>query len=412
MLGARSGHLCVAIPDGRVLVAGGNTGDGATNAASSSTRTARSGAPPARCAPLASGPACPPVRRPRPHRRRRELRRSSLLEIFDPASDSFVAVAQTMAAPRARHAAAVLRDGRVLLAGGSDGHHALRSIDVFDPLTNTVTPLAELSVPRAGLSAIALLDGRIIFAGGDNDTGVLASTETTIRSSSVSSAAPMSASRTGHAALRIPRNNSVLLSGGDSASAELYIPWTDSYRRLASPRGGRSGAFVAPLPDGLVLAAGEKAEAQAVATVAVPVIATDKSDYQPGDQVTISGANWKPGEVVAFNVTRSPNARSLQLTTTADPNGQSDKPLAELMMTPDDVGTTYTLTASGNLGSTAQAIVFTDGNVGERLHPAVQLRHRADRIHPRRERLRQTPPSRFRAVAPATTAFNGTLPAC
>src|SRR5438105_1219269 len=61
------------------------------------------------------------------------------LEIFDPATGSF-SLAGTLSSPRKSHAAAVLQDGRVLIVGGSDGTAPLSSSDIFDPGTGSVSP--------------------------------------------------------------------------------------------------------------------------------------------------------------------------------------------------------------------------------------------------------------------------------
>ena len=75
------------------------------------------------------------------------------------------------------------------------------------------------------------------------------------------------------------------------------------------------------------------------------------------------GMDWKPNEVVTITGTRSPSPRTVDpLTVTADVNGSFQFQPPELVMTLDDVGQTYTLTANGNLGSTAATATFTDAN--------------------------------------------------
>src|SRR5207302_746793 len=98
------------------------------------------------------------------------------LETFDPATNTFALVG-TFAA-RKGHAAALLKDGRVVIAGGFNGTGVFASMALFDPASNSITLLASsLSVPRPGLSATTLLDGTVLFFGGYDGTRTLNSAD-------------------------------------------------------------------------------------------------------------------------------------------------------------------------------------------------------------------------------------------
>src|SRR3989454_689215 len=147
MSNARESHACVALPDGRVLVAGGaTTGGGATNSAevfnpatgkwtpAAAMLTARSGAAAVKLADgraLIAGGDSNGVA-------------TSSLEIFDSATNSFRAVVGGLSSPRVGHAAVVLQNGLALIAGGSsNGKDALDSIDVYDPVKGTLSPFGK-----------------------------------------------------------------------------------------------------------------------------------------------------------------------------------------------------------------------------------------------------------------------------
>src|SRR5256885_8458622 len=70
------------------------------------------------------------------------------------------------------HSAALLADGRVLLAGGSDavGVHAsadpVTRAEIYDPVARTWSLAASLPVARYQAIAVPLTDGRVFLVGG------------------------------------------------------------------------------------------------------------------------------------------------------------------------------------------------------------------------------------------------------
>lgn len=102
---------------------------------------------------------------------------ANVAELYDPASGSFT----TIAAPLARQrlgSAALLPDGKVLLAGGGFEEPApLTFSEVYDPVRRSWTATAPLHVARMGAKAVVLLDGSVLVVGGVDAAGPLASTE-------------------------------------------------------------------------------------------------------------------------------------------------------------------------------------------------------------------------------------------
>ncbi len=87
-------------------------------------------------------------------------------EIFDPATGTFAATG-SMATPREGHTATMLRDGRVLVVGGSDnGTHTMDSAEIYNPVTGAFRGAGHLNQPRIAHTATLLLDGKVLIAGG------------------------------------------------------------------------------------------------------------------------------------------------------------------------------------------------------------------------------------------------------
>ncbi|HEX2062699.1 MAG TPA: kelch repeat-containing protein [Thermoanaerobaculia bacterium] len=87
---------------------------------------------------------------------------SGSAEIYDPQTQTTRAIPMTTR--RVDHTATLLADGRVLIAGGSDGESVLRSAEIFDPQSETFTPLFMLAEHQHH-TATLLQDGRVLIAG-------------------------------------------------------------------------------------------------------------------------------------------------------------------------------------------------------------------------------------------------------
>jgi hypothetical protein len=76
----------------------------------------------------------------------------------------------TLATPRGQTAMALLRDGRVLVAGGTrqdvETEAILKTAELYDPATGKSSNAAPMPIPRFGDTAVALPDGSVLLAGG------------------------------------------------------------------------------------------------------------------------------------------------------------------------------------------------------------------------------------------------------
>jgi hypothetical protein len=151
-----------------------------------------------------------------------------------------------------------------------------------------------LNAARYAHSSTTLIDGTVLLAGGNNGSADLASLEVfdPVANSMTTSSATLSTPRSGHVALLLPNNNHVLIAGGTSAgtalsSAELYRSWTPSILANAAMSAARQGAAASPLQlDGTAMVAGGS-NLGSTELYGFATIKTDASDYPPGTNVHI-----------------------------------------------------------------------------------------------------------------------------
>ncbi|MBB4665286.1 kelch repeat-containing protein [Conexibacter arvalis] len=187
-------------------------------------------------------------------------------ELYDPASGSWTLVAQPLV-PRHNATATRLNDGRVLLVGGLTATGATRDAELYEPIANTWTATGGLTEERSGHAAVLLPDGRVLVAGGADAAGEASATgevydpaDGTWRPTN----GAMNAGRENmHAALL--DDGRVLVAGGldrtppsttFNSSAELYDPVTSTWSATAALATPRAQGGTAVLPDGRVLVAG------------------------------------------------------------------------------------------------------------------------------------------------------------
>lgn len=223
---ARRNATLTVLPDGRVLIAGGRHGlpDGSSFLASS--------------------------------------------EIYDPLADTWTnTTGNMMNVAREGHLAVLLKNGKVLIAGGEGPWRvAGKTAELFDPTTQMWSLTGSMSDGwLAGSATLTLLaDGRVLRTGGTDGQGNYYSTAEIYDqgSGTWTPVHSMTTARANHSATLLP-NGRVLIAGGENlagtlVTSEVYDPILDTWTLDVNLQDalGRAGHRAIMLPSGRVLIAG------------------------------------------------------------------------------------------------------------------------------------------------------------
>ena len=247
LLKQRFNHTATLLPDGKVLVAGGQTGAPHLNSA----------------------------------------------EVYDPAHGTWSPTGN-LQRMHSGHFAALLSSGQVMVAGGADDSGVVSEVELYNPSTGTWEPAASLNSGRSLFTGTLLPKGQILVAGGGNGvgspSGIQASAElydvaTQAASTRLSkqhfaaldaplgkwtSTGNLLSRRIGHTATLLT-NGQVLIVGGYSgsnelASAELYDPGKGAFVDAGCLDSARMFHTATLLTDGQVFVVGGQCEGKTLAS--------------------------------------------------------------------------------------------------------------------------------------------------
>jgi hypothetical protein len=361
-ISARTDHTATRLSDGRVLVVGGRGQSGALTSS----------------------------------------------EIFDPVTATFTA-GPSMTAPRSGHTATALANGNILVAGGD----ASGSAEIFNPPTHSFSPIAaNMIAARKFHSAILTSSGQVLIVGGVNALNTVLNTAEVYDASSQSFYSPptdMQAPRA-LATLKLLADGKVQIIGGDAElSMEVFDPTDGIFiaKALLPPNANLLGATLStqsraalfsplvlqdPLLQGVmtpeqsalldradqsitelpsrnqalvaggISSAGQILNSAKLVSSSTASVTTDKTDYAPGQIVTISGSGFQPNEQVDISFHEFPEEYpDIFLSVIA--NQQGSFVTAEFAPQEIDLGRIFTLTAIGQTSGFTAQTAFKDARL-------------------------------------------------
>ena len=202
----RVSHTATLLPNGQVLVAGGNNSTLSSNS-------------------LASA------------------------ELYSPATGNWT-LTGSMTVPRASHQAVLLQNGLVLVAGGTNASGTLASAELYNPATGTWAATGRMSTARSSFSMTVLQNGQVLAWQGT--------------SADLYNPATGKWSRTGGPTSSVGGANSALLPNGDvlaiglslNTPSELYNPSTGTWSTTGSTGTTMLNPITPEFSNGEVLATG------------------------------------------------------------------------------------------------------------------------------------------------------------
>jgi hypothetical protein len=204
----------------------------------------------------------------------------------------------SMGIKRYSHTATLFPDGRVLITGGiQDVTFGAKSIttqtvETYDPVSGTFTPVGNMKVARAGHFATLLLTGKVLIIGGGSADAELFDPAT--NSFTPAGSFPPAGDTSNVYAATLLADGRVLVTNGPNAPSQIYDPSTGQFTPTGTMETWRANYTATLLSDGTVLIAGGYTTPSTPGTLGVvPVTSTEI--YNPSTGTFDPGPTMRQG---------------------------------------------------------------------------------------------------------------------
>ena len=362
LISARTDHTATRLPDNRVLVIGGRDQTGSLQSTEIYNPLTTS---------FVAGPA---MMRARSGHTATILANDKILiiggdlfgsaEIYDPETQSFSLVTGALNAARKYHSGILLQNGQVMIVGGVNAQDTmLNTAEVFDSASQTFyLPPTDMQTARAFATLKLLPDGKVQIIGGDAELsmevfdprdGVFIAKALLPPNSDLLGATLSTQSR---AALFSPSISQDPLLQGILTAEQLSL--LDRADQSITELPSRNQALVA----GGVNSAGQVLKSAKLVSSSRASVTTDKTDYAPGQIVTITGSGFQPNEQVQLSLHEFPEEYP-DISFSAVANQQGKFVATDFAPQLIDLERVFTLTAIGQSSGFAAQTAFKDGAV-------------------------------------------------
>jgi hypothetical protein len=187
---------------------------------------------------------------------------SRTTQIYNPATGNWTS-GGNLATARISHSTVVLSNGKVLVAGGIAGQtinniNNLTSAEIFDPSTNAWTSAGNMAIPRVNFGMVALPGNKVLVMGGSSNGPFVNTSEIYDAGTNTWTSTTSTMSEVKYLPTPVLLSNGkVVVAGGNSpdsstptAAVELFDPATQTWTLLNPLSQSRTRAFPFALANG------------------------------------------------------------------------------------------------------------------------------------------------------------------